>query len=108
MLDESALGLGRRSHAQTLQNGLTTSQTSSSQPFSSIMLSFWFVQLHKRLRACLRTRFGVPPLGSAVRKPPKGGTPNLPRQVSMLFFKQALKSSRENNQAIRQALETPC
>ena len=27
-----------------------------------------------RVRACLKTRFGVPPLGGTARKPPKGGT----------------------------------
>ena len=43
------------------------------------------------LRACLKTRFGVPPLGGAAQKPPKGGTPNLLQQVSMVFFKQALR-----------------
>jgi hypothetical protein len=45
------------------------------------------------LRACLKTRFGVPPLGGAAQKPPKGGTPNLLQRVSMVFFKQALLSS---------------
>jgi hypothetical protein len=43
------------------------------------------------IRACLKTRFGVPPLGGAAQKPPKGGTPNLPQRVSMVFFKQALR-----------------
>ena len=47
--------------------------------------------LRRALRACLKTRFGVPPLGGAAQKPPKGGTPNLPQRVSMVFFKQALK-----------------
>jgi hypothetical protein len=36
-------------------------------------------------------RFGVPPLGGAAPKPPKGGTPNLPHRVSMVLFKQALR-----------------
>ena len=43
------------------------------------------------LRACLKTRFGVPPLGGAAQKPPKGGTPYLLQRVSMVFFKQALR-----------------
>ena len=30
------------------------------------------------IRACLKTRFGVPPLGGFRTAPPKGGTPNLP------------------------------
>jgi hypothetical protein len=38
----------------------------------------------------LKTRFGVPPLGGAAQKPPKGGTPYLLQRVSMVFFKQAL------------------
>jgi hypothetical protein len=44
----------------------------------------------RALRACLKTRFGVPPLGGAAQKPPKGGTPNLLQPVSRVFFKQAL------------------
>jgi hypothetical protein len=46
------------------------------------------------LRACLKTRLGVPPLGGAATKPPKGGTPNLLQRVSMVFFKQALRPRR--------------
>ena len=37
------------------------------------------------LRACLKMRFGVPPLGGAALKPPKGGTPNRPHRVSMVL-----------------------
>jgi hypothetical protein len=44
------------------------------------------------LRACLKTRFGVPPLGGTAQKPRKGGTPNLQQRVSMVFFNQALSS----------------
>ena len=35
--------------------------------------------------AGLKTQFGGPPLGVASQRPPKGGTPNLLRRVSMVF-----------------------
>src|ERR1017187_3906841 len=51
MLHESAFGLARRSHAQTLQKGFTRSQTSRRQPISGFMLSFWPAPRQKRLMA---------------------------------------------------------
>src|SRR5437867_6807574 len=42
------------------------------------------------LRACLKTAFGVPPLGGTAPEPPKGGTPNLRLRISVGFFRHAL------------------
>src|SRR6266542_1121452 len=46
------------------------------------------------LRACLKIRFGVPPLGGLTWKPPKGGTPTQALRISKVFFKHALGAAR--------------
>ena len=38
----------------------------------------------------MKTWFGVPPLGGAAWKPPKGGTPNLPQRDSMVVSNRRL------------------
>src|SRR6266498_5700682 len=46
------------------------------------------------LRACLKIRFGVPPLGGLTWKPPKGGTPTQALRISKVFSKHALSAAR--------------
>src|SRR5208282_6261917 len=45
------------------------------------------------LRACFEIRFGVPPLGGTVPKPPEGGTPNPEAHLQTGFSKHALSAA---------------